>query len=109
MLFFPGRQSAARLGDDFHRAYFRSAIVLSGLWLLCKQRISDSKFTITDDSFLPDPVCWGLADGGNVISPNAEMIFVSGQYLPTRSYVALNRFPLVRSPRRSRQAGVLLL
>ncbi|KAL8279068.1 hypothetical protein RQP46_008526 [Phenoliferia psychrophenolica] len=56
VLFGPGLKSAAGLGPDFHRAYFRSTVILSFLWVLY-------------------PVCWALADGGNVISPNAEMIF----------------------------------
>ncbi|KAK4703985.1 hypothetical protein P7C70_g2229, partial [Phenoliferia sp. Uapishka_3] len=56
VLFGPARSSATRLGTEFKKAYLGSAILLSFLWLLY-------------------PVCWGLADGGNVITPTSEMVF----------------------------------
>ncbi|GAA5873545.1 hypothetical protein JCM16303_001159 [Sporobolomyces ruberrimus] len=56
VLLGPGRTSAARLGSDFHAAYMTSTIILSTLWLLY-------------------PIAWGLADGGNVITPTGEMVF----------------------------------
>lgn len=54
-LLVPARESANRLGGEFGKAYLTSALILSGLWTLY-------------------PIIWGLADGGNVISPNFEMI-----------------------------------
>ncbi|GAA6005399.1 hypothetical protein JCM10207_002968 [Rhodosporidiobolus poonsookiae] len=54
-LLVPGRASAARLGSDFSQAYLRSTIVLSVLWLVY-------------------PVIWGVADGGNLITPTSEMV-----------------------------------
>ncbi|GAA5924262.1 opsin family protein [Sporobolomyces koalae] len=56
MLLGPGRASAARLGSDFSKAYMTSTIILSVLWLLY-------------------PIAWGVADGGNVITPTSEMVF----------------------------------
>ncbi|GAA6008671.1 hypothetical protein JCM11491_003389 [Sporobolomyces phaffii] len=56
ILLGPGRASAARLGSDFHKAYMTSTIILSTLWLLY-------------------PIAWGVADGGNVITPTSEMVF----------------------------------
>ena len=52
----PARTSAGVLGADYKRAYTMSAGILSFLWLLY-------------------PIAWGLADGGNVITPDSEMIF----------------------------------
>ncbi|SCV70132.1 BQ2448_1526 [Microbotryum intermedium] len=56
MLLFPARKSANNLGGGFPKMYATSASILSGLWLLY-------------------PGAWGLADGGNVITPTSEMIF----------------------------------
>ncbi|PWY99761.1 hypothetical protein BCV70DRAFT_206752 [Testicularia cyperi] len=56
ILYVPGLKSASHLGDDFKKAYLYSAMILTGLWFLY-------------------PIAWGLADGGNVISPNGEMVF----------------------------------
>ena len=56
VIYGPGLKSAAHLGDDFKKAYLQSALVLTILWTLY-------------------PVAWGLADGGNVISPDGEMVF----------------------------------
>ncbi|GAA5892110.1 hypothetical protein JCM8208_001436 [Rhodotorula glutinis] len=55
VLFFPARKSASHLGTDYHRAYTSSAIVLCTLWTVY-------------------PVVWGVADGGNVITPTSEMV-----------------------------------
>lgn len=75
-LIFPARANAKAISAEAHSAYLKSAGVLAILWLLY-------------------PVCWGLAvslarvkvalfadpvlpfpkDGGNVISPDSEMIF----------------------------------
>jgi hypothetical protein len=41
---------------DFKRAYITSAIFLSVVWTFY-------------------PIAWGLADGANIITPTAEMIF----------------------------------
>jgi len=56
VLIGPARTSAGILGPDFRKAFTGSAAILSFLWLLY-------------------PIAWGLADGGNVISPDSEMVF----------------------------------
>ncbi|SCZ90620.1 BZ3500_MvSof-1268-A1-R1_Chr9g10899 [Microbotryum saponariae] len=56
MLLLPARKSANNLGGSFPKMYATSASILSALWLLY-------------------PVAWGLADGGNVITPTSEMVF----------------------------------
>lgn len=56
MLYFPGRQASRSLGDELSRTYLIGASILSFLWFLY-------------------PIAWGLADGGNVISPTGEMVF----------------------------------
>lgn len=56
VLLVPGRTSANNLSPEIRKAYLGSVAVLSFLWLLY-------------------PVAWGLADGGNVITPTSEMIF----------------------------------
>ncbi|GAC93584.1 hypothetical protein PHSY_001149 [Pseudozyma hubeiensis SY62] len=56
VIYGPGLKSASHLGDDFKKAYLYSSLVLTILWTLY-------------------PVAWGLADGGNVISPDGEMVF----------------------------------
>ena len=55
VLIGPARTSAAALGPGYKRAFTSSAIFLSVVWLVY-------------------PVIWGVADGGNVISPDSEMI-----------------------------------
>lgn len=55
-LYFPGRQASKALGAELSKAYLVGAGILSFLWFLY-------------------PIAWGLADGGNVISPDGEMIF----------------------------------
>lgn len=55
-LIFPARKSAKGLGTQAYKAYTTSALILSVLWFLY-------------------PIAWGLADGGNVITPDSEMIF----------------------------------
>jgi bacteriorhodopsin len=52
----PARRSASFLGSDISRCY-NSA----GLWTLVL--------------WLAYPIAWGVADGGNVIAPDSEMIF----------------------------------
>lgn len=56
MLYGPARASSHQLGSELARTYIIGASILSFLWLLY-------------------PVAWGLADGGNVISPTGEMVF----------------------------------
>lgn len=56
ILLFNARTAAFALAPAAGRAYTNSAIYLSALWLLY-------------------PIAWGLCDGGNVISPESEMIF----------------------------------
>ncbi|SNX84340.1 related to YRO2 - putative plasma membrane protein, transcriptionally regulated by Haa1p [Melanopsichium pennsylvanicum] len=56
VIYGPGLKSAAHLGDDFKKSYLYSSIMLTFLWTLY-------------------PIAWGLADGGNVISPDSEMVF----------------------------------
>ena len=55
-LLFQGRASANLLGTDFHKAYIRPAAWVVFLSMLY-------------------PISWALSEGGNVISPNREMIF----------------------------------
>lgn len=55
-LLFPARTSAKLIGADVHKSYIVSAVVLNVLWILY-------------------PIAWGVADGGNIISPNSEMVF----------------------------------
>ncbi|KAL7006993.1 hypothetical protein EMMF5_003577 [Cystobasidiomycetes sp. EMM_F5] len=55
-LIVPARANAKALSVEAHKAYLTSAGLLCFLWLLY-------------------PVAWGLADGGNVISTDSEMIF----------------------------------
>lgn len=55
-LYFPGRQSTRALGAELSKTYLIGAGILSFLWFLY-------------------PIAWGLADGGNVISVDGEMIF----------------------------------
>lgn len=52
----PGRRNAARLGSDISRCYNSAGIWTLLLWLIY-------------------PIAWGVADGGNVISPDSEMVF----------------------------------
>jgi bacteriorhodopsin len=56
MLYFPGRQASLSLGNELSKTYLIGASILSFLWFLY-------------------PIAWGLADGGNVISPTGEMVF----------------------------------
>ncbi|KAK4054030.1 hypothetical protein OIO90_003675 [Microbotryomycetes sp. JL221] len=56
VLLGPARASAYRLGTAYQKEYMTSAVILSALWLLY-------------------PIAWGVADGGNVITPTSEMIF----------------------------------
>ncbi|SOV09336.1 related to YRO2 - putative plasma membrane protein, transcriptionally regulated by Haa1p [Ustilago sp. UG-2017a] len=57
IIYGPGLKSASHLGDDFKKSYLYSALILTTLWFIYPQ------------------IAWGLCDGGNVISPNAEMIW----------------------------------
>jgi bacteriorhodopsin len=56
ILLGPALKSSATLGPEFRKAYMRSAAYLSFIWMLY-------------------PICWGLSDGANVISPDSEMVF----------------------------------
>jgi bacteriorhodopsin len=51
-----GRKHAKALGNDVHRVYVSCGVLTLFLWLLY-------------------PVAWGLCEGGNVISPDAEAVF----------------------------------
>lgn len=51
-----GPKHAGPLGADVKKAYFGLAAFISFVWLLY-------------------PICWGLSEGGNVISVDSEMIF----------------------------------
>ncbi|GAA6006969.1 opsin family protein [Rhodotorula paludigena] len=55
VLMFTARKSAAVLGSDYVKAYTLSATVLAVLWFVY-------------------PIIWGVADGGNVITPTSEMV-----------------------------------
>ncbi|ORX41179.1 hypothetical protein BD324DRAFT_640780 [Kockovaella imperatae] len=52
----PARTSARTIGAPFKRSLTISAAYLSFIWLLY-------------------PIAWGVSDGGNVISPDSEMVF----------------------------------
>ncbi|GAA6038743.1 hypothetical protein JCM8097_002376 [Rhodosporidiobolus ruineniae] len=54
-LLHPGRRSAFRLGDDYGRAYVRSAAFGCMLWLIY-------------------PIIWAVSEGGNVITVTSECI-----------------------------------
>jgi len=56
VLIGPARRSARQLGDDVVAEYTKSAAILGFLWFIY-------------------PIAWGLCDGGNIISPDAEMAF----------------------------------
>lgn len=56
ILMFPARKAAAAISSANAHAYTISTAMLAFLWFLY-------------------PVCWGLADGGNVISTDSEMVF----------------------------------
>ncbi|KAL9937827.1 hypothetical protein V8E36_003372 [Tilletia maclaganii] len=56
ILYGPARTSAAAISRENGKIYFQGAIVLSALWFMY-------------------PIAWGLADGGNVISTDGEMVF----------------------------------
>lgn len=51
-----GRKHAKALGKDVHRVYLICGVWTLFLWMLY-------------------PVCWGLCEGGNVISPDSEAVF----------------------------------
>ncbi|KAF2669845.1 family A G protein-coupled receptor-like protein [Microthyrium microscopicum] len=52
----PARRNAKLLGDDVYRAFLLTGVWTLGLWTLY-------------------PIAWGVSDGGNVISPDSEMVF----------------------------------
>jgi bacteriorhodopsin len=52
----PGRQNAAAIGPDVSRIYTISGLWLLSLWILY-------------------PICWGVSEGGNVITPDSEAAF----------------------------------
>ena len=51
-----GTRHARRLGPDVGKVYFSCGVLTLFIWLLY-------------------PICWGLAEGGNVISPDSEAVF----------------------------------
>lgn len=51
-----GRKHAGPLGADISKTYMTGAGIITLTWLLY-------------------PICWGLSEGGNVISPDSEGIF----------------------------------
>lgn len=51
----PARESARALGGNFSRSFIISGSILSILWLVY-------------------PIIWGVADGGNVITTDSEMV-----------------------------------
>jgi bacteriorhodopsin len=55
-LLVPARSSAKMLGGTFQKTFTISAAILSFLWI-------------------GYPIAWGVADGGNVITADSEMIF----------------------------------
>lgn len=56
MLLGPGRKSSGSLGLEYRSVYTRSVFWLCFIWMLY-------------------PICWGLSEGGNRISPDSEMVF----------------------------------
>ncbi len=52
----PARKHAKVLGKDVHRSYVLCGIITLVVWFCY-------------------PICWGLAEGGNVISPDSESVF----------------------------------
>lgn len=56
MLAWQGRKYASFLGSDIHRAYIVCLSMLLVVWLCY-------------------PICWGVADGGNIIAPDSEAVF----------------------------------
>jgi bacteriorhodopsin len=55
-LAFTARRHALHLGRDVHRCFVTCGVLTLVLWLAY-------------------PICWGLSEGGNVISPDGESIF----------------------------------
>lgn len=75
----PARRSAYAISKDAGKAYIGSTAVLLLLWLLY-------------------PVAWGLADGGNVITPDSEMVFYGVlDVLAKPGFILLHLFALSRT------------
>lgn len=55
-LMWQGRKYARHLGSDIHRCYVFCGLVTLFVWLCY-------------------PICWGVADGGNIIAPDSEAVF----------------------------------
>ncbi|KIV81780.1 hypothetical protein PV11_03940 [Exophiala sideris] len=55
-LAFPARKHAKVLGKDIHRSFVLCGVLTLVVWLCY-------------------PICWGLSEGGNVISPDSESVF----------------------------------
>ncbi|KAK5023608.1 hypothetical protein LTS07_009116 [Exophiala sideris] len=55
-LAFPARKHAKVLGKDVHRSFVLCGVLTLVVWLCY-------------------PICWGLSEGGNVISPDSESVF----------------------------------
>ncbi len=51
-----GRKHAQVLGKDVHRSYTLCGVITLVVWLCY-------------------PICWGVAEGGNVIAPDSEAVF----------------------------------
>jgi bacteriorhodopsin len=62
---FPSTAATDFLGSGIASGFRRHSIVLMFIWMLY-------------------PICWGLSEGGNVISPTGEMIFYGILDLITR-------------------------
>jgi len=76
ILIGPARSAARALGQDSHKSYIVSASILCFLWFLY-------------------PIAWGLADGGNVITPDGEMIFYGVlDVLAKPGFIAFHLFSL---------------
>lgn len=75
----PGRRSAYAISKEAGGAYIKSTIVLLVIWVLY-------------------PVCWGLADGGNVITTDSEMVFYGVlDILAKPCFILLHLFALSRT------------
>jgi hypothetical protein len=55
------------------------------------------------------PICWGVSDGGNVISPLKEMIFYGSKLSQGSLPSTPSLLTYITSPRYSCQARLLLL
>lgn len=73
-LVFPARKCAYAISAEAGRAYTKSAAILLVLWIShfhSPQMAAPSSFPL----HLLYPIAWAVADGGNVIAPDSEMVF----------------------------------